>query len=175
MKVVKLATVWAATIIQTLMILRVFSIPRIRLVTLVVLLVGAPRLLAQTGASNVLETRSSTARVAVGIEEKVQVTVSVKEGFKVAKRPAPKLQISQNSLFTVTVISAFTESVPGKDADYFGGLNPLELKLVPERTTKPGKYSVEGKVTYFYCAERDKHCSRSVENLKFPVEVIEKK
>lgn len=99
--------------------------------------------------------------------------LAVKEGFKVAKRPAPKLQVSPTALFDVAV-GGFTESLAGKEADYFGGFKPLELKIVPAKTTQAGKYSLAGKLTYFYCSEQDKYCSRSVESLAIPVEVSKK-
>jgi hypothetical protein len=99
--------------------------------------------------------------------------LEVKEGFKVAKRPAPKLQLNPNTQFEV-VVGSFDESVAAKDADYFGGFRPLELKITPAKTTEPGKYALDAKLTYFYCSEREKYCSRSVEALAIPVEVAKK-
>jgi hypothetical protein len=101
--------------------------------------------------------------------------LSVKEGFKVAKRPAPKLQLNSTPSFVITLSTGFVESVPGEDPDYFGGFRPVELKVVPSKTTRRGKYALEAKLTYFYCAEREKYCSRSVENLTIPIEVSETK
>ena len=90
--------------------------------------------------------------MASGVEGKLQVELAVKEGFKVAKRPAPKLQINPNTQFEV-VVGGFNESVASKDADYFGGFKPLELRIAPAKTTQAGKYSLEAKFTYFYCSE----------------------
>jgi hypothetical protein len=135
----------------------------------------AVRLSGQKGAAKVLEPGTALARVAAGVESQVQVTLAVKEGFKVAKRPAPKLQMMANEMFEVAVIDGFGESAPGKDPEYFGKFNPIGLRVLPAKTTKTGKYSLEGKVTYFYCSEQEKYCSRSVAALTIPLEVIDKK
>jgi hypothetical protein len=130
---------------------------------------------SQTGRANVLETRTTPARVVAGVENRIQVGLAVKEGFKVAKRPAPKLQMMANELFEVTVTDGFGESAPGKDPEYFGKFNPIGLKVRSAKATKAGNYSLEGKVTYFYCSEQEKYCSRSVDPLTIPVEVVGKR
>lgn len=131
--------------------------------------------MAQSGAGNVLLSRFTQVRLTPEAEGRIRIDLSVKDGYKIAKRPAPKLQIAPNPLFEVTLTAGFSESAPGKDPDYFGRFSPLELKVVPGKTTRAGQYSLEGKLTYFYCSGREKYCSRSVESLELPVEVIEKK
>ena len=138
------------------------------------LVVSMPILLSgQTGPAGILQPRYSQKVVTSGTEGKLHVELAVKDGFKVAKRPAPKLQVIPNAQFGV-VVGAFSESVVGNDADYFGGFKPLELKIAPAKTTPAGKHSLEAKLTYFYCSEIDKYCSRSVEALTIPVEVAKK-
>jgi hypothetical protein len=131
--------------------------------------------LGQLAPANVLERRLSSSPVAAGTEGRVRMDLSVKEGFKVAKRPAPKLQLNSTPSFGLTLSTGFVESVPGKDPDYFGGFRPVELKVIPAKATKAGRYGLEAKLTYFYCAEQEKYCSRSVENVTIPVEVSETK
>ena len=138
------------------------------------LVMSTPLLLSgQTGPPGILRPRYSQQSVAPGAEGKLHLELVVKEGFKVAKRPAPKLQVNPNGQFDV-VVGAFSESVAGKDADYFGSFKPLVLKIAPVKTTPVGKHSLEAKLTYFYCSEVDKYCSRSVEALTIPVEVAKK-
>ena len=127
----------------------------------------------QTGPAGILQARFSKQAVASGVEGKLQIDLAVKEGFKVAKRPAPKLQINPHARFEV-VVGGFNESIASKDADYFGGFKPLEVRIAPAKTTQAGKYSLEAKLMYFYCSEIDKYCSRSVEALTIPVEVANK-
>jgi hypothetical protein len=127
----------------------------------------------QTGPAGILQPRYLQQAVPTGSEGKLLIELVVKEGFKVAKRPAPKLQVNPTSQFDVAV-GPFSESVASKDADYFGGFKPLELRIAPAKTTPAGKYSLDAKLTYFYCSERDKYCSRSVEALGIPVEVAKK-
>ena len=128
---------------------------------------------AQTGPAGILQPRYLQQTLRSGVEGKLHVELAVKDGFKVARRPAPKLQINPTSQFDV-VVGAFNESIASKDADYFGGFKPLELRIAPAKTTPAGKYSLDAKLTYFYCSERDKYCSRSVEALAIPVEVAKK-
>jgi hypothetical protein len=150
------------------------SYPRNRLAVGLVLTISTPLLIGgQTGPSGILQPRYSQQAIASGARGALLIELEVKEGFKVAKRPAPKLQLSPNAQFEV-VIGGFNESVPAKDADYFGGFRPLELKIAPAKTTQAGKYALEGKLTYFYCSEKEKYCSRSVEALAIPVEVAKK-
>jgi len=150
------------------------STPRNRLALSLALTVSIPLLIGgQTGSVGILQPRYSQQAIALGVEGKLQIELGVKEGFKVAKRPAPKLQINPTNQFDV-VVGGFNESIPSKDADYFGGFKALELRIAPAKTTQAGKYSLEAKLTYFYCSERDKYCSRSVEALTIPVEVAKK-
>ena len=147
---------------------------RNRLALSVALTVSLPLLIGgQTGPARILQPRYSQQAVASGVEGKLQIELAVKEGFKVAKRPAPKLQINPTTQFDV-VVGGFSESVASKDAEYFGGFRPLELRIVPAKTTQAGKHVLEAKLTYFYCSEQDKYCSRSVEALTIPVEVAKK-
>jgi hypothetical protein len=127
----------------------------------------------QTNPAKILELRYSRQPIAAGVEGRLQIDLGVKEGYKVAKRPAPKLQVSPTTQFSIAV-GGFSESVANRDAEYFGGFKPLELKILPAKMTEAGKYSLEGKLTYFYCSERDKYCSRSVETVTIPIEVDKK-
>lgn len=137
--------------------------------------ISMPLLLSgQSGPAGILQPRYSQQTVTSGAEGKLHIELRVKEGFKVAKRPAPKLQVNPHAQFGV-VVGGFSESVAGKDADYFGGFKPLQLVIAPAKMIPAGKHSLEGKLTYFYCSDVDKYCSRSVEALTIPVEVANKK
>jgi len=129
---------------------------------------------SQSATTKILEMKAGPQSLTLGEEGIVRVDLTVKPGFKVAKRPAPKLQLEADSSFEVR-FAGFAESASGKDPDYFGVFKPLEVKITPARTAKTGKHSLEGKLTYFYCSERDKYCSRSVDPLLFSLEVAEKK
>lgn len=133
----------------------------------------APPVDGQTGSAGILRPSYAQQSLLLGAEGKVHVELAVKDGFKIAKRPAPKLQISPTSQFDV-VVGGFSEHTANKDADYFGEFKPLELRISPAKTTPAGKYSLDAKLTYFYCSEKEKYCSRSVEALAIPVEVAKK-
>ncbi len=67
------------------------------------------------------------------------------------------------------------EEGTGKDPEYFEAVRPLSLQLISSRSAQRGQYLLEGKFTYFYCSEKDKYCSRSVESLRIPIEVTDGK
>ena len=105
----------------------------------------------------------------------MRLVMSVKKGYKLAKRPGPKIEMTSVPGLEIVSISPFTERTPSEEPDYFGRLNPIGIKIAAAETTKAGNYSFEGKVTYFFCSEREMYCSRSVEPLRIPVEVVEAK
>src|SRR5215510_7789275 len=73
----------------------------------------------QTNPAKILEPRYSRQPIAAGAEGRLQIGLIVREGFKVAKRPAPKLQLSPTTQFSVAV-GGFSERGASRDADYFG-------------------------------------------------------
>jgi hypothetical protein len=131
--------------------------------------------LGEIAPGNVIESRTRSQPLVPGVEGTVRIGLSVKKGFKVAKRPSPKIDLGTNPSFETAVAVGFAENAPGKDSDYFGGFKEIELRVLPNRNTKAGNYSLEAKLTYFYCSEEDKYCSRSVETLPIPLEVVAKK
>jgi hypothetical protein len=143
------------------------------LVSFVCLIFPLP-LLSQTSPARVLALHTNAQVLQSGVAGIVRIDLTVKPGFKIAKRPAPKLELEPNPSFQVDK-SGFSESGSGKDPDYFGGFKSLELKIIPAKTIKVGKHFLEGKLTYFYCSEQEKYCSRSMEPFAVAVEVVEKK
>ena len=127
---------------------------------------------SQTKVAGVLESRVETSPVTVGKEGLTRLVMSVRKGYKLAKRPKPKIEMTPVPGLEIISISPFTERTPSEDPDYFGRLNPVGIKIAAAKTTKAGNYSFEGKVTYFFCSEREMYCSRSIEPLQIPVEVI---
>ncbi|MBM3802080.1 MAG: hypothetical protein FJW26_07160 [Acidimicrobiia bacterium] len=127
----------------------------------------------QTAPERVLQARYSGNVIPAASAGELQIGWAVKEGFKIAKNPAPRLQIKPLSQFDVAV-GSFVEGSAGEDADYFGSLKPLLLKIVPVKALQRGKYRLEAKLTYFYCSELEKYCSRSIETLAIPIEVANK-
>ena len=144
-----------------------------RLYVLLILMLCLPRGGESQGpAAGVLQFQFSSRRMVAGDESSVRVGFTIKEGFKVSKRPSPKFQLNPSPEFEVKIPAGFSDIKESGDTEYFSGLKPLELRVIPAKATKAGKYAIEVKLTYFYCSEKDKYCSRSVENLKIPIEVI---
>ncbi len=148
--------------------------PRLFLLLILVLLL--PRgIQSQAPTAGVLLAQFSSSRMVAGDESLVRIGFTIKDGFKISKRPSPKFQPNPNPEFEIKIPVIFSDIKESGDPEYFSGLKPLELHLVPAKATKPGRYSIEAKLTYFYCSEKDKYCSRSMENLKIPIEVIREK
>jgi hypothetical protein len=126
-------------------------------------------------ASSVIRLQFNSNPIGAGDTGTLTVHFRVAEGFKVPKRPTSRFQL--NSSAEVEIKGDFTlmEEGKGKDSEYFNALKPLSIQLSPSRTARRGQHLLEGKFTYFYCSEKEKFCSRSVETLQIPVEVIDLK
>jgi hypothetical protein len=149
---------------------RLFSITSILLAFLI-----GPAVHGQTHSPQVLQLQYDLKPLAAGVDGPLNINLVIKEGFKVPKRPAPRIKISPSSEFEIKGDLIFLEEGKGKDPEYFNGFKPLTLHIKPASTTKPGKYSLGGEFVYFYCSEKDKYCSRTAENLQIPLEVVAKK
>jgi len=80
------------------------SYSRNRLAFSLALTLSTPLLIGgQTGPSGILQPRYSQQAIASGARGALLIELEVKEGFKVAKRPAPKLQLNPNTRFAVVV------------------------------------------------------------------------
>lgn len=94
---------------------------------------------------------------------------------RIQDREKPCTQTPDQAAFQFDVaVGSFVEGSAGEDADYFGSLKPLLLKIVAVKALQSGKYRLEAKLTYFYCSELEKYCSRSIETLAIPIEVANK-
>lgn len=130
---------------------------------------------AQTGPSGVLQLQPRSKPWAAGASGLVNISLVIKEGFKIPKRPLPKIQIEPASDFTVNGELNFIEEGKGKDPEYFNSFKPLVVEVRAADSTKPGRYSLGGRLVYFYCSDKEKYCSRAVENVEIPIEILAKK
>ena len=113
--------------------------------------------------------------VAAGQSGNLMIRFKISDGFKIPKQPSPKVQLMSSADLEVQGNFLLMEEGTGKDPAYFNALRPLSVQLTPSRTARRGQHLLEGKFIYFYCSEKDKYCSRSVENLQIPVEVADEK
>jgi hypothetical protein len=131
---------------------------------------------AQSGpAAGVLLLHSNSKPWPVSETGLVNISIFIKEGFKIPKRPSPKLQISSTPEFEIKGEIRFAEEGQGKDPEYFNAFKPMALEVVAAKSTLPGRYSLPGKFVYFYCSDKERYCSRSVETVHIPIEIIAKK
>jgi len=130
--------------------------------------------MAQSNQELVLQHRVIANCLKAGEAGKVSLVLSVKDGFKLAKRPAPKLQLNSGPNFQVSAPIDFAEAKSGKDREYYGDLNPLDISILAGKDVRAGQYTLAGKLIYFYCSEKGRYCSRSEENIQLPIIVMEK-
>ena len=109
--------------------------------------------------------------VAVGFSTTVTIHLNIKEGFKVPKRPASKMQVDAIPEIKVQGATNLIEDGAGDDPEYYAAFKPVVLQVSPSKNARAGQYHLEGKFTYFFCSEKDKFCSRWVENFRIPIEV----
>jgi hypothetical protein len=128
-------------------------------------------LLSQLGPAQAVLLKVDPKPVAMGASSSVKIHLSIQGGFKVPKRPAPKIQLNAIPEIEVKGVTTLIEDGTGKDPEYFSAFKPVVLQINPSKNTRPGQYQLEGKFVYFYCSEREKFCSRSIENFRIPIEV----
>ncbi len=156
--------------------LTVDSVVRTPLVCIACLTIGLSLVVhGQVGATEVLQVQSNSKPVPAGVRGSVEMHFVIKQGFKIPKKPAPKMHIIPRPEFEVKGDLSFAEEGPAKDTEYFSKIKSLNLHFTPASGTGPGKYRLDGKLVYFYCSEEDKYCSRAVESIQIPIEVVAKK
>ena len=126
-------------------------------------------------ASSVIQLQFVSRGVVAGESGDLLIRFKISSGFKIPKRPSPKFELNSPTDLEVRGDLSLFEEGTGKDPEYFTGFRPLSLQLVSSRNARRGQYLLEGKFTYFYCSEKDKYCSRSVENLRIPIDVTNEK
>jgi hypothetical protein len=127
---------------------------------------------SQSGTAGILQLQTRSKPWPANSTGNVNINVIIKEGFKIPKRPSPKLQINPTPEFEVKGETNFTEEGQGKDPEYFNAFKPMSLQVAATKATEPGRYFLSGKFVYFYCSDREKYCSRSVENVQIPIEIV---
>jgi len=130
---------------------------------------------AQTGPAHILQLQTHSKPWAAGASGLVNMNLVIKDGFKIPKRPLPKIQIDSAPNFEIKGELNFIEEGRGNDPEYFNSFKPLALQVRAADSAKPGRYSLGGKFVYFYCSDKEKYCSRAVENVEIPIEILAKK
>jgi len=131
-------------------------------------------LMGQSDPGTVLQHRVTANQLTSGEPGIVTLELGVKEGFKIAKKPPPNLQLASSPNFEVKSPVLFQEARAGKDPEYYGELKPLEISVLTRLEIPPKQYELDGRLTYIYCSEKDKYCGRSATNIKIPVVVVKK-
>jgi hypothetical protein len=126
---------------------------------------------SQSGPGGVLQLQTSSKPWPSGSSGTVNIKLVIKEGFKIPKRPSPKLQVLSTPDFEVKGETSLIEEGQGKDPEYFNAFKPISVQVRTAQKKEPGRYSLDGKFIYFYCSDREKYCSRSVETVQIPIEI----
>jgi hypothetical protein len=104
-----------------------------------------------------------------GQSGEVTVSFNLTKGFAINHKPPISLKLTKISGMTLakTDFATPTEDPKSKD-EYYVDLPSIK---VPVMATKPGKYDIPAKLTYFFCSKSDGFCSRQVLDVKIPVDV----
>ena len=115
-----------------------------------------------------------SSNVVAGGSGNLSIRFKISNGFKIPKQPSPKIQLNSSTDLEIRGDLGLQEEGTGRDPEYFNGLKPLSVELVSSANVQRGQHWLEGKFTYFFCSDKDKYCSRSVENLRIPIEVTDR-
>ena len=107
-------------------------------------------------------TEGTTTKLKAGETGKVIISIKSKNGAHVSDEAPLKIELSSKQAKLSKEKLTLADSVAPKKED-----PRFEVPFTP---TAHGRSSVEAKMTFFICTE--KQCSRQVKNLTFPVEVM---
>lgn len=130
----------------------------------VLMLVAAVPVWAQTDLASLYEvtTDGTTTKLKAGETGKVIIAIKSKNGAHVSDEAPLKIELSSaQSKLSKDKLTLADSLNPKKEDPRFE---------VPFTPTAHGQSSVEAKLTFFICTE--KQCSRQVKHLSFPVEVM---
>lgn len=130
----------------------------------VVMLVVAVPAWAETDLESFYEvtTEGTTTKLKAGETGRVIISIKAKNGAHVSDEAPLKIELSSKQGKLGKEKLTLADSVAPKKED-----PRFEVPFTP---TAHGQSSVEAKLTFFICTE--KQCSRQVKNLTFPVEVM---
>ena len=120
------------------------------------------------GLPQILQTDfKAVSPIRVGKPGEVAVTFTSLKGYAVDRTLPMTLKLTPVAGVTVpkTELKASGDDPKAKDQYYVD----LPVIKVPVTVSKPGKYEVPGKLTYFFCSKTDGFCSRQVLDVKMPV------
>ncbi len=130
----------------------------------VLMLVAAVPVWAEADLASLYEvtTDGTTTKLKAGETGKVIIAIKSKNGAHVSDEAPLKIELSSAQSKLSKDKLTLADSLNAKKED-----PRFEVSFTP---TAHGQSSVEAKLTFFICTE--KQCSRQVKNLSFPVEVM---
>jgi hypothetical protein len=108
-----------------------------------------------------------TAPVIAGKKGEIAISFSLLKNFAINRTPqmSLKLEAVPGLRLEKTVFMASPDDPKSKDEYYVD----LPVMKVPVTASRPGKYEIPGKLTYFFCSKTDGFCSRQIIDVKVPV------
>ena len=107
--------------------------------------------------------------VKAGRKGDVMVSFNLIKGFAINRMPPISLKLTAVPGVSLEKKDFTTPSEDPKSKDEYYA--ELPLIRVPLTATKPGKYEIPAKLTYFFCSKADGFCSRQVLDTKISVTV----
>jgi len=109
-----------------------------------------------------------------GESGKLLFTIKPKAGFHVNVEPPISLELASPKGFTVAtkrfVPDSTVKALTTKDGyKIFNPERPVSFAFKVEKSVKPGRYTVQSKLTYYYCSDAEGWCSFTSET--FPVSI----
>src|SRR5690349_7565572 len=115
-----------------------------------------------------LDSKTTTTAKA-GQKSDVTVSFTLVKGFVINRTPPISLKLTETPGVTLEKM-AFTTSPddPKSKDEYYVDLPTIKVAVT---ASKPCKYEIPGKLTYFFCSKSDGFCSRQVFDVKIPLQV----
>ena len=112
---------------------------------------------------------------AAGSDAELTVKLTVNPGYKLNKYPKIKVLVPDvDGVLAGGETSAGNAAAPLPDqmeSNYFKSIDPLRVKLAIQRSAKPGRREVEGRLSYFYCVAASGFCAPARVPIKIALDV----
>jgi hypothetical protein len=108
-----------------------------------------------------------TAPIVAGKKGEIAISFSLLKDFAINRTPQMnlKLEAVEGVRLEKTTFMSSPDDPKSKDEYYVD----LPVLRIPVTASKPGRYEIPGKLTYFFCSKTDGFCSRQIIDVKVPV------
>jgi hypothetical protein len=107
--------------------------------------------------------------VKAGQKADIAVSFTVIKPYAINREPQITLKLTEVPEVKLVTVDISASPIDPKSKDeYYVDLPTMHVVAI---ATKPGKYNIPGKLTYFFCNKSDGYCAKQTMDVKVPLQV----